>query len=192
MAQKETIRQTEQFTYYTPTHLHLIEGVGGKTPTPEREAKLLRRFVQKCTYPFLEAEEERKIKLFTNGTAPHYPTESSDSRSRFVSEAEQVVSQYCREYFDSSGTVLPNRQQDWNNLCEIAPKLVAIVADRKNYISMVHQSDALNIIGAAIVKVQKPDTPLVIRTGIGGSDDPFTSARFPAYGLPAFHIAEQI
>lgn len=189
MAKIETERQ---FDYYTPSPQQQRNGFGEKKLAPEKENKLLKRLAQKCLYPFLEANDERRIKLFTDGTPPYYPTESADVRSRFVEEAEKVVSEYCQNYLDQSGTILPSRQQDWNNLSEIAPELVAIIANRKNYVSLVDKSDALNIIGAAILKAQQPETPMVIRIGIGGSDDEFTSARFPAYGIPAFRIAEQI
>lgn len=172
--------------------------------------------VSKCLLPFEEnsptndkkAVVKDRIQLFSDGEAPYSPMSgipyevdtpkglrtknSFDRKEAFVEQAKFAIARYCQDYFEADGSIASKHEQDWYNLVEIAPELVKIMTSRDNYVTLAHENHAVNIIASATHMARYPETQIVLRTGIGGSDDEFTSHRFAAYGLPALKIAEDI
>jgi hypothetical protein len=162
-----------------------------------------------------------RISFFTNGDRPYSPfnavnipkdvmvaldpdlkqaqNEGKELRNavanRLMEQAKKVVAFYCADYFSpdtADGFASEADKRKFFNMREIAPQIVRILSDRDNYISMVAEEHALNIVAAALHMVRYPETQMVIRVGIGGSDDKLTTARFPAYAIPPLRIAEQV
>lgn len=180
----------DKLEYYTPTPQQGFGGTRLELPNYLKDSKYFNTLVHKCLTPFQRRTPER-IQVFTNGDDPYPPTDSSH-RALFMKETAEVVARYSQDLLTADGNLMPGREQEWFNLIEIAPRLIEIMTNRDNYITLVQKSQTLDIVATALHMARFPNTEVVFRIGIGGSDDEFTSARSAAYGVPALKILEQI
>ena len=178
--------QPKKFEYYTPTPDQRRNGIYDPIPEYLTQSEHFQRLVRKCLKPF-ETDTSKRIRTFIDGGDASSPMDPN-LKGAFTTEAERVVSMYCQSPIESDGRI----NQWFYNLEEVAPNLIAIMVRHDHYIGLVQQSNALNILAAALDIAQNPNKEITIRVGIGGSDDEFTPARFASYGLPALIIAEEI
>lgn len=164
----------------------------------------IQRLTMNALYPFATSNPpvpgdlpgDTRMKVHRDGQKPYNPT-GEKHRDTFFQEATELVASYAHNFFDTSGQLRPDHQQEWFNLVEILPDLVRAITDRRDtekrpYITMVQEQYALNILSLSLHLVQNPNADLLIRTGIGGSDNDFTTARFAGYGLPAVSVGEAV
>lgn len=194
-----TLEVRNQSAYYTVTPRQEVIGKALEQPTYPDKPRHFSSLLQRCLTPFQQNEErvdksvqvEDRIQVFNNGDRP-LPVTDKVHRSAFTEEAAQVVGQFCKDLIQPDGNLIPEKEQEWFNLMDIAPKLIEIMTDRDNHISLVQQPQALNIVAAALHLARNPNAEAVIRVGFGGSDDPFTTSRLPAYTVPALRIVEKM
>jgi len=120
------------------------------------------------------------------------PVEQVKEKDQFLAEAREVIAFYTHDLFDDHNRVKPESERTWKNVTEITPKLVEILVNHGGYGDSVEKSHALNILAASLQMVRDPQTKMALKVGIGGSDSPFTSARFLAYGVPALNVVQEI
>lgn len=150
-----------------------------------------RSFLDKCLGGFSQVapDSKRRIALMNNGDKPISPFENS-LRNSFRAQAAEVVVSYCRDFFpDPEGA--PDISGGWANIAEIAPRVVSALIDPRS-VPLIDRGEALNILASGLHIARFPQTQIVIRTGYGGSDSPYTTSRFAAYSEPAFQIAERV
>ncbi len=128
--------------------------------------------------------------FFTDGQPPFFPT--GKERETLMEEASSVAQFYISDLVGPDGAVLPDKNDEFRNVLEIGSELVEIMSDGRNELSLIQQSQALNILGASLYLARNPNATTEIAIGIGGSDSEFTSARFPAYSIPGARITEGI
>lgn len=194
-----TLEIRKQPSYYTLTPRQEVIGAALERPIYPDKPRHFNTLVQRCLAPFQQNEEqadkkvrvEERIQVFNNGDRP-LPVTDKAHRTVFTDEAARIVGQFCHDLIQPDGNLVPDREQEWFNLMDIAPKLIEIMTDRDNHISLVQQPQALNIVTSALYLARNPNANAVIRVGFGGSDDPYTSSRLPAYSIPALKIAEKI
>lgn len=105
-------------------------------------------------------------------------------------EIEQLVAKHCKDLLDTSGT--DNNPKLWAQIFEIAPELITIFNSNSAHIDGVLKSHALNIVDVALQVARNPKTSITIKTGFGGTDGDFTSARLASYAIPALDTAQKI
>ncbi len=151
--------------------------------------KQLEALQVKLIKPF-EDNADNRIKVFVDGNAPFSPLEKKYRRS-FIAQSAEVVRRQCAELFTDTGEFVSDEARNtFTNISELAPSITKVIVGSDNYISMVQQNQSLHVVEAAIMMAKNPDTRVAIRTGFGGSDDDFTPARLPAYGIPAMRILD--
>src|SRR3990167_2709990 len=163
--------QPKKFEYYTPTPDQRRNGIYDPIPEYLTQSEHFQRLVRKCLKPF-ETDTSKRIRTFIDGGDASSPMDPN-LKGAFTTEAERVVSMYCQSPIESDGRI----NQWFYNLEEVAPNLIAIMVRHDHYIGLVQQSNALNILAAALDIAQNPNKEITIRVGIGGSDDEFTPVR---------------
>ena len=167
------------------------------SPTPKEtdatmhieKSKSVTRFVEKLSAVF----STTNTTVFNNGNGLEHPR-SPALKPQFEKTLVKAVSAKCEDLFTADGKIKPETNSEWVNVLEIAPRVTEILLSEENYINSVNRSRAVNIVSFAIDVARNPDLlgETVINTGFGGSDDEFTTTRFPAYALPALSITRQL
>lgn len=144
----EALVRTEQAQYYDLAHVADSKDLAAQElPAP------FTRILDKCLKPFEVLS--KRLKLFPADGEPYFPLSKSQERERFKAEASQVVAFYTKDLLDPQ-TSSADIEQTWRNLEEIAPQLVTILIDNENFIDGVSESQALNILAAALQVVRDP------------------------------------
>lgn len=148
---------------------------------------------EQLTQRFLKSYTPDGISVFVNGEQPKSPRDLK-TKTEFDNAVRMVVLDRTQGLFDENGHIKEGKQQEWENVQQIAPELVKILTSRDNYILSVYRNHATAPIAYAIDAARNPRVieETVFNVGFGGSDDPFTSTRLPSYGEPAARLTDAI
>lgn len=157
-----------------------------------RQNPAFKGFMEKCLGGFSQATADsrrQRVGLINNGGDPVYPL-ANGVKDGFKNQAMDIMASYVSDFFPNpAGT--PDLSGGWANITEIAPRVIGALIDPR-VVPLIDQGQALNLVAAGLHIARFPNTQIVIRTGYGGSDSPFTNSRFPGYSEPAFQIAENV
>ncbi len=183
------MKEVIQRTYYRPAPQMDSEIRSGPAIESPAVTGLFNACVRKQLIDKPNTKGER-VQFFTDGLPPSFP--SGTEKEIFIEESKQIIRFYTQDILDTNGNIPPGKSQEFKNMLEIAPELVRILTNSESHISFAQRSQSLNILGAALHLSRHPNTELAISMGIGGSDSDMTSARFPAYVIPAAKIIEEL
>lgn len=182
-----TERAVQQYEYYRPTLAEQkINPLDMSVPEHIRNNPFFKGLVNQLIEPF------KFISVFEDGGQPYSPAEGKRV-GQFRAEMEQVLYRYSRDYLETNpNSQTKEQRQGWLNLVELSPKILQAFIDPKNHIGLVQKKEALNLAAVAFHIVQFPDTQVTLSTGLGGSDDEWTTARLNAYAIPSTKIYDSL